>query len=192
MSNHLDFRRPLYRARLLGVAVLAAVVIGCGGTREGQSDVERGPLERARMMELGGNLEGAVREYGLIADRAAGTESGIAAVRRIAYLHAMMRNDSAALYWYRILKALPTSNRERELIQLQVTSLERIVLLTTRLAGGAEDADSLKGMVRHLTAANTMQGRQIRDLETQLKKVAEELRQLKEIDARVSGRKPKE
>jgi hypothetical protein len=54
------------------------------------------------------------------------------------------------------------------------------------------EADSLKNVAKHLSAANTAQGRQVRDLEAQLKKVSDELRQLKEIDARLSGRKPKQ
>ncbi len=176
----------------LGAAVLAILFAACGAEREGQSDAERGPLARPRMLEVGGDLAAAAREYALVAERAAGTEIGVTAVRRTAYLHAMLRNDSTALHWYRILADLPTSSRERELVRLQVSSLERILSLTAEIGGGAEDADSLRSVARHLSAANTAQGRQIRDLETQLKKVSEELRQLKEIDARPSGRKPKE
>lgn len=175
----------------LGVVALTLFFGACSSEREGQSDIDRGPLARPRVMELGGDLAGAAREYGLIAERTAGTETGLTAARRAGYLNAMLRNDSAALRWYRILSGLPTSNRERELVRLQLSSLERLVALTAQVEGGAGEADSLKNTVKHLSAANMAQGRQIRDLEAQLKKVSDELRQLKEIDARLSGRKPK-
>jgi hypothetical protein len=175
---------------LAGMFLLGLVCGGCGGSREGQSDAERGPLDHPRVLELAGDLPGALREYTLLAGNMAGTETGQTAIRRAAYLNAYLRNDSAALYWYRALDGLPLSIRERELVRLQISSLERITALTARLEENEGNADSLRNATKHLSAANSAQGRQIRDLEAQLKKVSEELRQLKEIDARLSGRNP--
>jgi hypothetical protein len=162
---------------------------GCSSVQEEQKDAGAGALERARARELSGDLSGALKEYEALV-QGGGPEVGVAALRRSAFLHAWLGQDSAALVSYRKLTAATLQVRERELVELEIRSLERIASLSAEAARGEAEIDSLKAAQRLLSAGNAAQGKQIRDLEGQLKRVAEELRQLKEIDARLSGRRP--
>jgi hypothetical protein len=162
---------------------------GCSSAREEQRDPGAGALERARARELSGDLAGALKEYESLTQRG-GSEVGLAALRRSAFLQAWLGQDSAALDSYRKLTAETLQARERELVELEIRALERIASLRAVVIRGEAEIDSLKAVQRLLVSGNAVQGKQIKDLEGQLKRVTEELRQLKEIDARLSGRHP--
>jgi hypothetical protein len=162
---------------------------GCSSVHQEQKDPRAGALERARARELSGDLTGALKEYEALV-QGGGPEVGVAALRRAAFLHAWLGQDSAALVSYRMLTAASLSVRERELVDLEIRSLERIALLGAEAARDQAEIDSLKAAQRLLSAGNAAQGKQIRELEGQLKRVNDDLRQLKEIDARLSGRRP--
>lgn len=117
-------------------------------------------------------------------------ETELNAIRRAAYTSARLGQDTTALRWYRTLAGKEISAREREMVTLQIASLERIIPLEARASRWKTEIDSLKSAGRTLAGELGAQARQIRDLELQLKKATDELRQLKEIDARLSGRRP--
>jgi hypothetical protein len=150
-------------------------------------------MERARALEAAGNLPEAARQYAATADRFPGGEWVLLALRKAAVLYAHPlnpeRSDSAALHWFRRLPMDQIPVEERELLQIQISTLERSLAMTEQMGRQKETADSLLVIVRRVTSIAATQSHQIQDLDVQVKKLAEELRQLKEIDVRLSKRK---
>jgi hypothetical protein len=174
------------------MVVITLLLAGCSASR-GDREEARQQLERARSLEAAGNLSDAAREYALTAERYPRYEWYPVAVRKAAILYASLpnpgRDDSVAVFWFRTLLGLDIPDAEKELVNLEIVTLERAQELSWRLRSQRESADSLHAVLKHLFSTVGVQSRQIEDLEEQVKKVAEELRQLKEIDVRLSKRK---
>jgi len=153
----------------------------------------REQMERARMAEASGDLAGAAREYALAAEQFPGGEFYPIAVRKVAILTSHpqnpSRNDSVALAWFRLLAVQPIAGSEKELVYLQIATLERSQAQTEQIRRQREAGDSLTAVTRRLSLTVANQSRQLQELEVEVKRVSEELQQLKEIDVRLSRRK---
>jgi hypothetical protein len=175
-----------------GAFGLLIVVAGCSASR-GERDAARQKFEQGQLYEMAGNLEEAARWYALTAEQFPGSEWYIAAVRKIGILYAHPqnrgRNDSVALYWFRALEVQPIPGPEKELVHLQIVTLERSRDLAEQARRQIESNDSLTTILRLLSATVVNQSHQIQELETLTTRISEELRQLKEIDLRLSRRK---
>jgi len=180
------------RVLLWGAVGLQIVVAGCSASR-GERDAARQDFEQGNVYEIAGDLEEAGRRYALVAEQFPQSEWHIAAVRKAGILYAHPqnpgRNDSIALYWLRVLEAKPIPVPERELVRLQITTLEWSRNLEEQTRQQREANDSLTAVLRRLSATVVNQSHQIQELGAQTSRISEELRQLKEIDLRMSRRK---
>lgn len=180
--------------RRLQVPLVAIVLLlaGCSSTRKTGEDM-RLQMERAQFAESSGDLAGAAHAYALAAEQNPRGDLFAVAARKAAILfsHPLnpSRNDSVALEWFRILAKHPLSGPERELVHLQIATMERSELLTEQIRRQQEAADSLTDVTRRLSLSVANQSRQIQELELEVRRVSEELRQLKEIDVRLSRRR---
>lgn len=176
-------------ASVLSIALLAA---GCSTVRSTREEM-REQMERARFAEASGDLAGAAREYALAAEQFPGGEFFLIAVRKAAVLSSHpqnpSRNDSVALAWFRTLAVQPIPGSEKELAYLQIATLERSQAQAEQIRRQRDAGDSLTAVTRRLSLTVANQSRQLQELETEVKRVSEELRQLKEIDVRLSRRK---
>jgi hypothetical protein len=174
------------------VLVIALLVTGCSAVRSTREEM-RAQMERARSAEASGDLPGAARAYALAAEQFPGGEFFPIAVRKAAILssHPLnpSRNDSVALAWFRVLAAQPIPGSEKELVALQIATLERSQGLIEQIRRQREAGDSLTAVTRRLSLTAANQSHQLQELESEVKRVSEELRQLKEIDVRLSRRK---
>jgi hypothetical protein len=174
------------------VFLIALIVTGCSAVRNA-GDGMREQMERARYAEASGDLAGAAQEYAAAAGQFPQGEQFPVAVRRAAILYSHplnpARNDSIALAWFRVLAAQPLPGSEKELVHLQIATLGRSLLLTEQIRRQREASDSMTVVTRRLSLTVANQSRQLQELETEVKRVSEELRQLKEIDVRLSRRK---
>jgi hypothetical protein len=174
------------------VFLIALFVSGCSAVRKA-GDGTRGQMERARYAEASGDLAGAAQEYAAVAEQFPQSELFPVAVRKAAILYSHplnpARNDSTALAWFRVLVAQPLPGSEKELVHLQIATLERSLLLTEQIRRQREAGDSMTAVTRRLSLTVANQSHQLQELEVEVKRVSEELRQLKEIDVRLSRRK---
>lgn len=172
--------------------LLLLLCVGCATVRPEREEM-RLQMERARALEAAGNLPEAAQQYAATANRFPGGEWSVLAIRKAAVLYAHPlnpeRSDSASLHWFKRLPMDQIAVQERELLQIQISTLERSVAMTEQMGRQRETADSLLVIVHRVTSTAATQSRQIQDLDVQVKKLAEELRQLKEIDVRLSKRK---
>ena len=172
--------------------VMALLVAGCSSARKA-SDGMREQMERAQYAEVSGDLADAAREYALAAERFPNGEFFSVAARKAAILYSHplnpSRDDSVALGWFRVLAGQPIPGAEKELVHLQIASLERSQALTEQMRRQREAGDSLTVVTRRLSLTAANQSRQIQELELEVKRISEELRQLKEIDVRLSRRR---
>ncbi len=174
------------------VIVAALLIAGCSSVRKA-GDGMREQMERARYAEASGDLADAARGYALAAEQYPKGESFSVAVRRAAILfsHPLnpARDDSVALAWFRVLAEQPIPGSEKEFVHLQIATLERSQILAEQVRRQREAGDSLTVVTRRLSLTVANQSRQIQELEAEVKRVSEELRQLKEIDVRLSRRR---
>ena len=175
-------------------AVLALLLWAAGcSTVRGTRSVMQEQMEKARLAEASGDLAGAAHGYAQVAEQHPGGELFPIAVRKAAILSAHPQNparsDSAALYWFRVLAAQPIPGSEKELVHLQIAGLELSQALHEEILRQHEAGDSLTAVTRRLSLTVANQSRQLQELESEIRRVSEELRQLKEIDVRLSRRK---
>ncbi len=174
-----------------GIAI-AFLITGCGSARQ-VSEGMREQIERAQYAEASGDLADAARAYALAAEQFPKGEFFPLAARKAAilYAHPMnpSRDDSLALGWFRVLAGQPIPGPEKELVHLQIAALERSQALTEQIRRQREAGDSLTVVTRRLALTVANQSHQIQELELEVKRVSEELRQLKEIDVRLSRRR---
>lgn len=180
--------------KLSGVAVvaMALLVAGCSSVRK-SADEMPAEMERARHAEASGDLADAARAYAMAAEQYPNGALFATAARKAAVLfsHPLnpSRNDSIALGWFRALAQQPLPGPEKELVHLQIATLERSQALADQIRRQREAGDSLTVVTRRLSLTVANQSRQIQELELEVKRVSEELRQLKEIDVRLSRRR---
>src|SRR5512135_481178 len=109
-----------------GIAI-ALLIVGCSSVRK-TSDGMRDQMERARYAEASGDLADAARAYALAAEKYPNGEFFSAAARKAAILYSHplnpSRDDSVALGWFRVLAGQPIPVAEKELVHLQIATLE--------------------------------------------------------------------
>jgi hypothetical protein len=177
---------------LSAILSVALVLGGCSTSKEESrqdSDAEA-ILEFAESLEQDSLLDQATTQYAIIAEQYPTAAVYPLAVRRVAFLYAHpdnpARNDTLALRWMRIYEPLAQTREERHevgvvtsLIQQIITFREEAALLQDRIIRAEAEGDSITTTVRR-------QGRRIKELETELQQINDELKKLKEVDARTS------
>jgi hypothetical protein len=172
--------------RYLPSAILCcAVLTGCApsqnaGSADGDAEAV---LAFAESLEADSLLEQATAQYAIIAEQFPTTDVYPLAVRRVAFLYAHSdnpaHNDTLALRWMKIYQPLARTREERQEVGVVTSLIQQNMTLREQLAREAASGDSLATLLRR-------QGRRVRDLETELQQVGDELRRLKEVDVRTS------
>ena len=170
---------------------LQAIVLGCllvsgcapqneGGSTEGEAEAV---LEFAESLEADSLLAQATAQYAIIAEEFPRASVYPLAVRRAAFLYAHpdnpAHNDTLALRWIRIYQPLARTREERQEVGVVTSLIQQNMTLREQLARETASGDSLGVVLRR-------QGRRVKDLETELQQVDQELRKLKEVDVRTS------
>lgn len=186
----------MIRSAFIGMLAVGALG-GCAATGGDESKLvesdARRKFELARTLESSSNFREAAHEYLIVAESYPGSDIWPQAVRKTAVLHADPhnpgRNDSLALRWLGVYAVLSTSPAEKDLIQATTAAITWRVEVEQLLERQRRTADSLSGVVRRLSSSLAAQSRQSEDLEVRLRKTADELKKLKEIDVRTSRKK---
>ena len=171
------------------IALLAAIIWGCSESEIGKEDA-RSPADRH--MHLGETLEQrsmlreATFEYTLVAELYPSSEHYPEAVRRSALLFSNPDNpaysDTASNYWFERYLKLPLEEDERALVTRLIKEQRVTSALRAERARTATVADSLQGVVRKQGADAAVRIKRIQDLETELARINQELKQLREVD----------
>jgi hypothetical protein len=176
--------------------IAAAAWCGCGSTADDmkeESSEARRKYDLARTLESSSNLREAAHEYLIVAETYPRSEIWPHAVRKTAVLYADPRNpgrsDSIALRWLSVYQVLSTSPAEKDLIQSTAAALTWGAGFEKELERQRHATDSLAGIVRRLSSSLAAQTRQTEEVDARLRKTAEELKKLKEIDVRASRKK---
>jgi hypothetical protein len=185
----------MIRSAIIGM-IAAGALSGCAVTGDDakleQSDARR-KFELARTFEASSNFREAAHEYLIVAESYPGSDVWPQAVRKTGVLHADPRNpgrnDSLALRWLGVYAVLATSPAEKDLIQSTTTAIAWRAEVEQQLERQRRATDSLSGVIRRLSGSLAVQSRQNEDLEARLRKTADELKKLKEIDVRTSRKK---
>jgi hypothetical protein len=172
--------------RILPALVLSTLMLqGCTPSKEAagtDSDADA-VMEFAESLERDSLLDQATAQYAVIAEQFPTADVYPLAVRRVAFLYAHpdnpARNDTLALRWMRIYQPLARTREERQEVGVVTSLIQQTMILRGQLARETVTADSL-------AAAHRRQGRRVKELETELQQVNEELRKLKEVDVRTS------
>ena len=172
--------------RYLPSVVLCSVVLaGCAPSKDTGSaggDAEA-VLAFAESLEADSLLDQATAQYAIIAEQFPASDVYPLAVRRVAFLYAHpdnpAHNDTLALRWMKIYQPLARTREERQEVGVVTSLIQQNMTLREQLAREVASGDSLATLLRR-------QGRRVRDLETELQQVNDELRKLKEVDVRTS------
>lgn len=172
--------------RTLPAVLLGSLLVsGCvpsNQTDSAASDAEA-VMEFAESLEADSLLDQATAQYAIIAEQFPTADVYPLAVRRAAFLYAHpdnpVRNDTLALRWMRIYQPLARTREEQREVGVVTSLIQQNMALREQLAREATSGDSLGTVLRR-------QGRRVKDLETELQQVNQELRKLKEVDVRTS------
>jgi hypothetical protein len=161
--------------------LLHACTPGQEAAREG-SDADM-VMEFAESLERDSLLAQATSQYAIIAEQFPTADAYPIAVRRVAFLYAHPDNpahdDSLALRWMRIYQPLAETREERQEVTIVTSLIQQTIVLREMLEQQTASGDSLEASARR-------QSRRVKDLESELQSVNEELRRLKEVDVRTS------
>ncbi len=184
--------------RLLAACVLGITVVGGCSHSSRLTEPERGArlhMARADSLARASQFVEATNEYVLVARSYPATSWYPAAVLNAALLYSAddnpARDDSAALYWFRIYQTRTLPGSERKSVEACETFLTRILELRTEATKLQVVNDSLAATGRRQAAALSVQSRRIEQLEEDLRKANDELKELKEVDVRIFKRKGK-
>jgi len=171
--------------RLPLLTLTGLVLAACGPSQNsGRTDSDADAvMEFAESLERDSLLDQATAQYAIIAEQFPSADVYPLAVRRVAFLYARpdnpARNDTLALRWMRIYQPLAETPEERQEVAVVTSLIQQTMILLDQLARETASGDSL-------SSAQHRQGRRVKDLETELQQVNEELRKLKEVDVRTS------
>jgi hypothetical protein len=172
------------------VILCSVLLAGCApskdtGSAEGDAEAV---LAFAESLEADSLLDQATAQYAIVAEQFPTADIYPLAVRRVAFLYAHpdnpAHNDTLALRWMRIYYPLARTREERQEVAVVTTLIQQNMTLREQLGREAASGDSLATLLRR-------QGRRVRDLETELQQVNDDLRKLKEVDARTSRTRKK-
>ncbi len=172
------------------VILCCVLLAGCApskdtGSAEGDAEAV---LAFAESLEADSLLDQATAQYAIVAEQFPTADVYPLAVRRVAFLYAHpdnpAHNDTLALRWMRIYNPLARTREERQEVAVATTLIQQNMALREQLGHESASGDSLATLLRR-------QGRRVRDLETELQQVNDELRKLKEVDVRTSRTRKK-
>jgi len=130
-------------------------------------------ISLAKSFEQGSELKEATLEYTFVAENYPSTRYFAEAVHKAALLYSMpsnpAANESAALRWLQTYLTLPIPDREKSRVRLHIALLEQTL--------------SLKDSI---SRERSLRDKQIQDLEAALRRVTQELEELKRVDAQTS------
>ena len=167
------------------VILCCVVLAGCAPSRDaGPADGDaEAVLAFAESLEADSLLDQATAQYAIIAEQFPTADIYPLAVRRVAFLYAHpdnpAHNDTLALRWMKIYYPLARTREERQEVGVVTTLIQQNMTLREHLARASASGDSLATLLRR-------QARRVRDLEAELQQVNDDLRKLKEVDARTS------
>jgi hypothetical protein len=179
---------------------LLAWLAGCSTSKiDTDAEARAGDqMRRADSLETAMSVQEAAQEYGSVAELYPATSHYPTAVRKAAFLYSSpvnnAVNDSASLYWFHEFLRLPISAGDREVAQLYVRFLERIIALRVEQQRQIATIDSLSTInKRQASELSKSSGRlkQIQELENELRKTTNELTKLREVDIRMSKNRGK-
>jgi hypothetical protein len=176
-----------YSPAVILCCVLLASCAPSKDTGSADGDAEA-VLAFAESLEADSLLDQATAQYAIIAEQFPTADVYPLAVRRVAFLYAHpdnpAHNDTLALRWMRIYTPLARTREERQEVGVATTLIQQNMTLREQLGRESASGDSLATLLRR-------QGRRVRDLETELQQVNDELRKLKEVDVRTSRTRKK-
>jgi len=136
-------------------------------------------LSRAGALEDSKNYAEAAKEYGMIAENYPDSFYHRKAVRKAAMLHIHPDNPrfdlDVSLRWFKALAELPISPTEMERVRFYIALLEQIRSLQ-------HDVQKLLAASDKQTRELVERDRQIQLLESEISRIREELRKMKEVD----------
>jgi hypothetical protein len=170
--------------------LLALVAWGCSEPEILKESDGRSPADRH--MQLGEMLEGksklreATFEYTLVAELYPTSGHYPEAVLRAAMLFSNPENpvysDTASNYWFERYLKLSLDDDERALVERLIQEQHMTSRLRSDSLRVAAVADSLQGIIRKQGSDATARAKRIQDLETELARINQELKQLREVD----------
>jgi hypothetical protein len=170
--------------------LLAFVAYGCSEPEFAKEGDGRSPADRH--MQLGENLESqsklreATFEFTLVAELYPTSEHYTEAVRRAALLFSNPENpvysDTASNYWFERYLKLPLDDNERELVERLILEQRTTHRLRSDSIRVTTVADSLQGVIRKQGTDASARVKKIQDLEAELARINQELKQLREVD----------
>jgi hypothetical protein len=138
-------------------------------------------------------VEEALREYRAIVERYPSSSFYPTAVQRMALLYVSPRNpapnDSLLAFWMNAYLAIAESPGEQQMIRAYLASVDRVKTLREALQRQTAVNDSTAVTARKAAGESAARAKRIQELETELKRVSDELQKLREIDVRISKRR---
>jgi len=172
------------------LALLATIAWGCTKPEIFKESDERSPADRH--MQLGEALEGkqmlreATFEFTLVAELYPTSEYYPEAVRRAALLFSNPDNpvysDTASSYWFERYLKLSLEDDERSLLERLIQEQRVSRKLRADSVRLVTVADSLQAIVRKQGSDAGGRTKKIQELEAELARINQELKQLREVD----------
>ncbi len=185
------------KMRIAAAASLATVLSGCllGTDLTGPDAEAARHMANADSLMKASRVSDATREYLIVAEQFPNTRPYPAAVRNAAMLLCLgtnpVRNDTAALRWFDVYLDLPVKSPERELVRTSRSILARLIELQSYASHQDAVVDSASNAARKQAAAAANQELRIRQLEGELQDANAELKELREVDVRLSKSRTK-
>lgn len=182
----------LSRRSLQSILLGCLLIDGCAPSKEpGRADSDADAvMEFAESLERDSLLDQATAQYAIIAEQFPTADVYPLAVRRVAFLYAHpdnpAHNDTLALRWMKIYQPLANTREERQEVGVVTSLIQQTMTLRDQAATLREQIDRTTAAGDSLGTVLRRQGRRARELEAELQQVNEELRKLKEVDARGS------
>ncbi len=170
--------------------LLALLGVGCSEPEVAKESDGNSPADRhmqlAEKLEAKEMLREATFEFTLVAELYPTSEHYSEAVRRAALLFSNPENpvysDTASNYWFERYLKLSLNDNERALVERLITEQRASRRLRLDSIRVTTLADSLQGIIRKQGSDGSTRLKKIQELEAELARVNQELKQLREVD----------
>ena len=172
-------------------SLLLCGLTGCVPRGVDQKDQQSGSsaarhFNLAEKLERDSSYREATFEYTMVAERFPASEHYPSSVRKAALLYANplnpSANDSAASFWFAQYLSLPLPSHEREVAGHYVKLLDLLKFVERSGTRKGRAVDSLDALSRRQAFEISVKNKRILELETEIARVSEELKKMREID----------